>query len=95
VHFLAAHDEPLARLFGEQTGDDTDKLAACQWYRGPDGVPVLDGCRGWVAGDIVSRTDVGDHVAFAVRVTAAESRAEDTPWLGFQRVRSFSPGHPA
>jgi flavin reductase (DIM6/NTAB) family NADH-FMN oxidoreductase RutF len=95
VHYLGAEDEGLARLFGESTGDEEDKLAQCTWTARPDGTPVLDGCRGWVAGDVISRTDVGDHVAMAVRVTAAEARDTKAGQLGFQRVKDFDPGHPA
>jgi flavin reductase (DIM6/NTAB) family NADH-FMN oxidoreductase RutF len=95
VHYLGAEDLPLARLFGESTGDDEDKFAHCGWTERPDGTPVLDGCRGWVAGDVISRTDVGDHVATAVRITAAEARNADDGQLGFSRVKDFDPGHPA
>ena len=95
VHYLGVEDEPLAHLFGESTGDDTDKFATCSWSERPDGTPVLDGCRGWVAGEILSRTDVGDHVAVALRITAAEARDPDAGQLSFQRVKDFEPGHPA
>ena len=95
VHYLGDGDEELARLFGESTGDDTDKFTQCSWTERPDGTPVLDGCRGWVCGDILSRTDVGDHVAMAVRITAAETRDVSAGQLGFQRVKDFDPGHPA
>jgi flavin reductase (DIM6/NTAB) family NADH-FMN oxidoreductase RutF len=95
VHYLGTDDVELARLFGEATGDDEDKFDQCSWSERPDGTPVLDGCRGWVAGDVVSRTDVGDHIAMAVRITAAEVRDEAAGQLGFQRVKDFDPGHPA
>lgn len=95
VHFLSADDEAVARLFGERTGDDSDKLAECSWTPSADGTPVLDGCRGWASGEIVSRTDVGDHVAFALRITGAESLNESLSQLGFQQAKDFSPGHPA
>jgi flavin reductase (DIM6/NTAB) family NADH-FMN oxidoreductase RutF len=95
VHYLGVGDEPIARLFGEHTGDEEDKFAQCDWREGPDGVPVLEGCRGWVAGPVLSRTDVGDHVAMAVRITEAEVRDAPAAQLGFQRVKDFDPGHPA
>jgi flavin reductase (DIM6/NTAB) family NADH-FMN oxidoreductase RutF len=95
VHYLGEGDEQLARLFGERSGDDEDKFARCTWSERPDGTPVLDGCRGWVAGDVISRTDVGDHVAVALRITAAEARDDAADQLGFQRVKGFDPGHPA
>src|SRR3954470_12883142 len=39
VHYLGTEAEPLARLFGETTGDDEDKLAQCSWTARPDGTP--------------------------------------------------------
>lgn len=95
VHFLGRDDLPLAELFGEQTGDDVDKFAQCGWTAGPGGVPVLEGCRGWVVGAITSRTDVGDHVAHAVRVTHAQVRDVSAPQLGFVQSKSMEPGHRA
>ena len=96
VHLL--HDDPfdrtLAHVFGELTGDDVDKMARCQWGPGPGGVPVLVGCD-WVAGDIVTKFDVGDHVAFVVQLTHADAPRAGEPWLGFQAVREFDAGHPA
>jgi flavin reductase (DIM6/NTAB) family NADH-FMN oxidoreductase RutF len=95
VHLLGSDDEALARLFGERTGDDIDKFAQCSWRPGPGGVPVLDGCRGWLAGEVTSRTDVGDHVVFALSVSQAEARDPSAAQFGFRRATSFSPGHPA
>src|SRR3954451_5456906 len=95
VHYLGEQDLELARLFGERTGDATDKFSLCGWQPRPDGTPVLEGCRGWVTGDVVSRTDVGDHVAFAVAVTAAQARDASARQLGFGQVKDLSPGHPA
>ena len=95
VHYLGNDDVEIARLFGEHTGDDTDKLSLCSWHPRPDGTPVLEGCRGWVAGDILSRTDVGDHVAFTLAVAAAEARDASAWQLGFGQVKDFNPGHPA
>jgi flavin reductase (DIM6/NTAB) family NADH-FMN oxidoreductase RutF len=94
VHFLHENNVDLARLFGEQTGDEVDKFENCEWKRGPDGTPVLLGVRGWVAGGILARLDAGDHVAHVISVTDA---ALDQPGrqLGFQAIRGMHPGHPA
>src|SRR5947209_7661024 len=35
VHLLDADSMGLARLFGEQTGDDVDKFTLCAWRPGP------------------------------------------------------------
>src|SRR5438309_2099646 len=42
VHFLRDDDYGLAELFGAQTGDDTDKLAQCEWHTGPEDAAILD-----------------------------------------------------
>jgi flavin reductase (DIM6/NTAB) family NADH-FMN oxidoreductase RutF len=62
VHALGPANAALARLFGEQTGDDIDKFSLCEWQPGPDGqTPVLTECPRWFAGEIVERVDPGDH----------------------------------
>jgi flavin reductase (DIM6/NTAB) family NADH-FMN oxidoreductase RutF len=89
------HDRDLARLFGEETGDEVDKFARCDWDAGPGGTPVLRDCD-WFAGRVVDRVDCGDHVGFLVDVIdeggAPRSRE---PQLGFQAVRDLDPGHEA
>lgn len=95
VHFLHAGNRDLADLFGEESGDWTDKFTRCRWRAGPDGVPVLDGVRGWVAGHMLSRFDAGDHVAHLLETIDAETSAADAPPLTFQAVKDMRPGHPA
>jgi flavin reductase (DIM6/NTAB) family NADH-FMN oxidoreductase RutF len=95
VHFLAAGDEPLAELFGAETGDETDKFARCRWEPGPGGVPVLPQAKGWVAATILERLDAGDHLAFLVEPFVAMAHRPDAPQLGFQQVRDLTPGHRA
>lgn len=92
VHFLHRGNHDLARLFGEQTGDQLDKFAAGGWDEGPRQTPVLRGTRGWVAGQILARFDGGDHVAHLLDVTSAVT---DTPGpqLAFQTVQDMQPGH--
>jgi flavin reductase (DIM6/NTAB) family NADH-FMN oxidoreductase RutF len=94
VHILHKNNHELARLFGEQTGDEVDKFVNCEWKMGPDGTPVLLGVRGWVAGEILARLDAGDHVAHVISVTdGAVDQAGSQ--LGFQAIRGLHPGHPA
>jgi flavin reductase (DIM6/NTAB) family NADH-FMN oxidoreductase RutF len=95
VHFLAAEDLQLARLFGQETGDATDKFAHCDWQPGPGGLPILTGCRGWVAGQVLERLDLGDHVGFLIEPLAGEARNTKPPQLRFQQVRDLQPGHEA
>jgi flavin reductase (DIM6/NTAB) family NADH-FMN oxidoreductase RutF len=93
VHLLRETDIALARLFGEETGDEVDKFASVAWHPGPHGVPVVDALD-WFAGRVVARHDVGDHVAILVEPFAGECE-HDAPPLGFQSVRNLDPGHPA
>jgi flavin reductase (DIM6/NTAB) family NADH-FMN oxidoreductase RutF len=94
VHFLSRANQGLAALFGEETGDDVDKFASCEWREGPDGLPLLSGTRGWMVGSIIERFDAGDHVPHLLTVMSAEL---DRPGeqLDFQTVRGLHPGHPA
>lgn len=93
VHWLADDDRRLAELFGGETGDEVDKFEHCSWQPGPDGVPVLDGVKGWVSGPIVGRFDVGDHVAFVVDAETGAAGETSASQLGFQAVKDLEPGH--
>jgi flavin reductase (DIM6/NTAB) family NADH-FMN oxidoreductase RutF len=95
VHALGAGNEELARLFGEQTGDDVDKFSLCRWHIGPvRHSVVLTDCPRWFVGEIVDRVEAGDHLGLVLAPVAAECE-DHGPQLGFQAVRSFDPGHPA
>ena len=92
VHLPTTAMPGLVELFGGETGDDIDKFARCAWHPGPRGLPILDGCPRWFAGDVVARRPLGDHTAFVLAPFAAESGAggEGFP---FQRAKRVSPGH--
>jgi flavin reductase (DIM6/NTAB) family NADH-FMN oxidoreductase RutF len=94
VHFLAADDEDLARLFGGETGDEVDKFARVEWRPGPEGVPLLERCRNRFVGRVLDRRPVGDHVAFLLEPIAAE-RGEDVRPFPFHRAKRIDPGHEA
>lgn len=95
LHFLGTDDLELARLFGQETGDDIDKFARCQWEPGPGEVPVLLGCRGWAAGTIIQCFDLGDHLGLLLEPFTAQRRDAHTAPLGFQQARGLRPGHEA
>jgi flavin reductase (DIM6/NTAB) family NADH-FMN oxidoreductase RutF len=94
VHFLSEDNVRLATLFGEQSGDWTDKFDDCDWSPGPDEVPVLAGVRGWVSGRVLDRFGAGDHVAHLLEVGNVGIDTEGPP-LTFQVVRDMKPGHDA
>ena len=93
IHWLADDDRGLAELFGGETGDEIDKFERCSWQPGPGGVPVLDGVKGWVAGPVLDRVDVGDHVAFVISAETGAAVDASADELGFQAVKDLDPGH--
>jgi flavin reductase (DIM6/NTAB) family NADH-FMN oxidoreductase RutF len=94
VHFLAPGDVELARLFGEQTGDEVDKFTLCEWTAGPSGVPILTLRGGWLAGPVISRVRGGDHVPMILEVRAARPPLQEGQ-LGSRMARQLHAGHPA
>ena len=74
VNIVPAKAEALAELFGSETGDEVDKFERCRWREGPRGLPLLEDCPAWFAGEVVDRLDAGDHVAFVLEPFAAEDR---------------------
>jgi len=95
VHLLDDQSIGLARLFGEQTGDDVDKFTECSWRPGPDGLPVLEQPPAWFSGTVRQRSEVGDHTAFLLEVDAAEVRRSPSRLLRLSDVNDFDPGHEA
>jgi flavin reductase (DIM6/NTAB) family NADH-FMN oxidoreductase RutF len=95
VHFLHddGRDRSLARLFGENTARDVDKLGACDCEPGPDGIPVITSCD-WIGGPIVSRADLGDHAGFEVAVRTGSAARTRVPYLGLAAVRDLDAGNP-
>lgn len=94
VHVVPRSRRALAELFGGLTGDDVDKFARCAWHPGPRGLPILDDCPSWFAGEIRARHDLGDHVGFLLDPFAAQHEAGHDA-LGFQEVKQLiAPGHP-
>jgi flavin reductase (DIM6/NTAB) family NADH-FMN oxidoreductase RutF len=95
VHVLAREQRRLAELFGELTGDVTDKFASCRWHDGPYGVPVLDDAAGWLAGPVLDRVPFGDHTGFVLEPTHGTAGDRTSPLLTFADVRDMEPGHDA
>ena len=93
IHWLAEDDRDVAELFGGETGDEIDKFERCSWRPGPGGVPILAGVKGWIAGPVVGRFDVGDHVAFVIHAEAGSDEEPSADQLGFQAVKDIDPGH--
>jgi flavin reductase (DIM6/NTAB) family NADH-FMN oxidoreductase RutF len=95
VHLLDRRHRDLARLFGSETGDETDKFARCSWHRGPHDLPILDDAAGWFAGAVLSRYDLGDHVGFLLEPLTGSAPERFEQLVTFADVRDLEPGHEA
>lgn len=93
VHFLDRADRPLSLLFGEQTGDETDKFDQCAWTE-RRGVPVLDAPKAWFVGRVLERVRLGDHTGHLLEPVEGKVRGR-LDQLSFQQVKSMQPGHDA
>jgi flavin reductase (DIM6/NTAB) family NADH-FMN oxidoreductase RutF len=93
VHAVPSDRLDLAELFGGETGDDVDKFSRCEWRAGPRGLPIIEGCPSWFAGEVLERIDLGDHVGFLLDpFDGAHDPAREILFL--QRVKYIDPGHP-
>jgi flavin reductase (DIM6/NTAB) family NADH-FMN oxidoreductase RutF len=95
VHLVPRQHRELARLFGGETGDSTDKFGRCAWHSGPHGLPVLDDAAGWFVGEVLNRYDVGDHVGFLLEPVAGDAPDKFEQLVTFSDVRDLDPGHQA
>lgn len=95
VHILGKDDFELARLFGNETGDEVDKFEQCKWRTGPDGVPILTGAPAWFSGRILERLRLGDHVAFLIEPDSGECVDNVGELVTYADVKDLDPGHDA
>ncbi|MGW8885873.1 flavin reductase family protein [Streptomyces sp. NPDC055749] len=94
VHLLRHDQVHLARLFGGETGDSTDKFARTAWHPGPGGAPVLDEAPAWFVGRVENRLDGGDHVGYLLAPEAAQHPAcNGLRLLSLADGRGITPGH--
>ena len=93
VHVVPSDREDLARLFGEETGDEVDKFERCDWRPSPEGVPLLSDCADRFTGTVVERVVVGDHTGFLLEPLGVE--AGGGSFFRFQEAKDFAPGHEA
>ena len=95
VHLLTRDHRAVATLFGEQTGDDIDKFAQCDWHAGPHELPILDNAAAWFSGRILEHLELGDHVAFLLAPETGSAPDDLGELITFSDVRDLEPGHEA
>jgi flavin reductase (DIM6/NTAB) family NADH-FMN oxidoreductase RutF len=93
LHLLGAQQRSMASLFGERTGDCTDKFKRVQWSSGATQAPLLADCAAWVEGPIIDRMSAGDHEAFLMAVSGGGSGPHEGQFL-LSDAADFDPGHP-
>jgi flavin reductase (DIM6/NTAB) family NADH-FMN oxidoreductase RutF len=97
VHLLDEDDRPLAELFGGETGDDVDKLAAVAWKPGPGGAPLLEQLPRRFVGRVVERWEAdADHLGIVLEpVEATTTTSASGPPLRLGEITDVDPGHEA
>jgi flavin reductase (DIM6/NTAB) family NADH-FMN oxidoreductase RutF len=94
VHLLGRDQHDMASLFGEHTGDNTEKFGRCAWEPGRTGSPVLSQCAAWVEGDVLERHRLGDHVGFVLApVDGGPGNHPDQ--FTMRAAHDLEAGHPA
>ncbi len=94
VHLLSPDQHELAELFGEETGDETDKFAHCSWHPGPGGVPLLDDAARHLVGRVLRRVPFADHLGLLLE--PVEVSVTDRPVAyTLQDAADMEPGHEA
>jgi flavin reductase (DIM6/NTAB) family NADH-FMN oxidoreductase RutF len=94
VHVLRRDQLALASLFGEETGDEIDKLSDVAWREGLAGAPILEECSAWLEGVVLERFPLGDHVGYLLEIVDVGSDLDHDTMLKSE-VMGFEPGHPA
>lgn len=95
VHFVTEHDFDLAKRFGTQSGEDTDKFAGLEFDEGLGGVPLLTALPHRLIGSRTAMLDLrGDHACVELAVEDAWNDGDFEP-LRFRAARHLSPGHEA
>lgn len=94
VHLLSPDQQELAVLFGEETGDETDKFAHCSWHAGPGGVPVLDEAPRHMVGRVLQRVPFADHLGLLLEPVEV-SVGQGPVAYSLEDAADMEPGHPA
>lgn len=85
VCILAAGQESLARRFGGELPDDSDRFAGLDYEWGELGHPLLNGCLAALECRIVGAHPAGTHTVFIGEVLSARADPAGAPLLYFNR----------
>ena len=82
INMLAAGQENVSRLFATKASHEEKFLETP--HRLEHGVPVIDGCLAWIACELQSEFQGGDHTVAIGRVVGGEATDDDTPLLFYR-----------
>jgi flavin reductase (DIM6/NTAB) family NADH-FMN oxidoreductase RutF len=94
VQVLGSEQSPVASLFGEETGEEVDKLARVPWRHGQLETPILVDCAAWMEGKILQRIPLGDHIGYLLEPVGGGLGPRSGVLLR-SSVATLQPGHPA
>lgn len=94
VHVLAPDQQELATLFGEATGDETDKFRRCSWHPGPGGVPLLEDASRHMVGRVLQRMPFADHLGVLLAPVETAVSPRQVAYT-LQDAAGMEPGHSA
>lgn len=92
VHFLEPQAMELARLFGEETTDESDTFSRCRWHSVRSGYRSSTNADGGSWGTILEQRPFGDHVGFLLGPIAAQNQGREQSLL-YHQVKDLDPGH--
>lgn len=94
VHVLAPDQQELAELFGEETGDETDKFRDCSWRPGPDDVPLLEDASRHMVGRVLQRLPFADHLGLLLEPVEVSVSGQPVAYT-LKNAADMEPGHSA
>lgn len=90
LNFLGREQLHFIRDFGLVSGIRRDKLAGVEYSLGETGVPILEGCMGFLECRVVNAMDGGDMTCFLADVVAGSANAEVGP-VTWREARGLIP----
>ena len=93
VNVLGEGQEHVSDCFaGAELPPGRDEFCGATWYRGPTGLPLIEGAIATLECTIVETIPVGDHDLFIGRVDTLESAADHAAPLLYYRRRYLRVG---
>jgi flavin reductase (DIM6/NTAB) family NADH-FMN oxidoreductase RutF len=84
LNFVGEGQKGFLKQFGAGFGPDEHAFHGCELAKSPSGLPVLKDAIGYLEGRVADQMETGDHVVYAVEITAAGVGADfasTPPWV--------------